>query len=175
MPDTSLEMSLSSFSSHGIFSAARTRFSCCSHNTYAAPQEHLNICTWTRFIAWGKARSEFNLVSQTTQQALHHYFRERTNTYPTDRTDVSQPSCCCCCSPFAFFLPKRLLAIFVKNFLAGLGGWSSGTITQLLGGSLSGVKPWRRRRRKKKRKTWRGWGRCKEDRVHAARSELKKK
>lgn len=43
--------------------------------------------------------------------------------------------------PFDFFLPKRLLAILEKNFLAGLGGWSSGTITQLLGGSLSGVKP----------------------------------
>lgn len=42
-----------------------------------------------------------------------------------------------------FFLPKRLLAILVKNFLAGLGGLSSGTITHALGGSLSGVKPWK--------------------------------
>lgn len=44
-------------------------------------------------------------------------------------------------SPFDFFFPNRLFAILVKNFLAGLGGWSSGTMVQLLGGSLSGVKP----------------------------------
>lgn len=51
-----------------------------------------------------------------------------------------------CSLPLAFFLPRRLLATLVKNFLAGLGGWSSGTVTQLLGGSLSGVKPWNQKR-----------------------------
>lgn len=50
-----------------------------------------------------------------------------------------------CSLPLAFFLPRRLLATLVKNFLAGLGGWSSGTVTQLLGGSLSGVKPWKQK------------------------------
>lgn len=58
--------------------------------------------------------------------------------------------------PLDFLLPKRLLAIFVKNLLAGLGGLSSGTVTQLLGGSLSGVKAWEEKKKKSL-----GQGNCK--------------
>lgn len=41
--------------------------------------------------------------------------------------------------PLGFFFPKSVLVTLANRLFAGLGGLSSGAITQLLGGSFSGV------------------------------------
>lgn len=45
----------------------------------------------------------------------------------------------CIHSPLGFFFLKSVLVTLANRLLAGLGAHSSGAITQLLGGSFSGV------------------------------------